>query len=112
MAIIAMLADVDRTNCDRTALQLHQLGRETNREMISLGWNPDEDEVLRAPVPLHDLVRDARQRPADLLGVHHRRFEAALGDAHAVMPKAGPAAPCGRAGRFEPAGSTRRARRR
>src|ERR1700737_2742520 len=83
MAIIAMLADVDRTNCDRPALQLHQLGGEANREVISLGWNPDQHEVLRAPVPLHDLVGDARQRPADLLGVHDCGLQAALGHTHA-----------------------------
>ncbi len=83
MAVIAVLADVDRTDRDRRALQLHQLGREADREVIAFGRNPDKYEVLRSPVALHDLVGDARKRPADLLGVHDRRFETTLGNAHA-----------------------------
>src|SRR3989442_39542 len=67
---------------DRPTLQLHDLRRQTPRQVVAFGHDPDQDEVAGAVVALHDLVRDARERSADLVRVHNRRLEPPLGDAH------------------------------
>src|ERR1700682_4124216 len=82
MPVVAVLADVERADRYRLVLQLHELGRQPRGEVISFGQDADEHDALRAAVSLHDLVRDARQRTADLVGVHHGRLEPALRDAH------------------------------
>src|SRR5450756_452661 len=78
-----MLRHVEAADRDGTAFQLGQDHGEASRQDISLADDADEHDVLGSPVSLHDLVRDARERPADLVGVHHGRLEAAFGDAHA-----------------------------
>src|SRR4029077_13604622 len=60
MAIVAMLADVERAHRDRRPLELHEALRQAAREVVSLGHDADHDQVAGATVALEDLVRDAR----------------------------------------------------
>ena len=78
MAIISMLADVERAHCDRCALELHEAVREPACEMVALRHHAHHDQVARAAVAFEDLVRDARERAPDLVGVHHRGLQPAL----------------------------------
>src|SRR5229473_6739189 len=78
MPIVAVLADVEGADDDRRPFELHEAVRQATREMVSFGHHAHQHEVAGAAVALEDLVRDARKRTPDLLGVHHRCFEAAL----------------------------------
>src|SRR6266404_6427938 len=78
MAVVAVLADVERAYCHGRPLQIHQAVRKPAGEMIALGHDADQNQVAGATVPLEDLVRDARKRTPDLLGVHHRGLEPSL----------------------------------
>src|SRR5665213_4012167 len=82
MAVVTVIARVEHTDGHWRALQPRQLGRQTASQVISLGQDADEDEAVDAAVALGDLVRDARERAANLVGIHHRGFEPAFGDAH------------------------------
>src|SRR5258706_1100669 len=78
MPIVALLADVEGADHDRRPFELHEAVGQTAREVVSLGHHADQHKVARAAVALEDLMRDARKRAPDLLGVHHRGFEPSL----------------------------------
>src|SRR5713101_7067291 len=78
MPIVAVLADVERAHCDRCPLELHEAVRQATREVVSFGHHADQHQVARAAAAFEDLVRDARKRTPDLLGVHHRGLQAPL----------------------------------
>src|ERR1700682_2694694 len=82
VAVVAVSGHVQASGRHDTALQLGQDHSESPRQDVSLADDADEHDIVRAAIPLHDLVRDARQRAADLFGVHHRCFEPSLRDAH------------------------------
>src|SRR5205823_10701390 len=70
--VVAMGGDVDAAEGDRGILELAEHTRQAPGEHIALAHDSDQDHVLGAAVALHDLVRDARQRAPNLVGVHHR----------------------------------------
>src|SRR5216683_5514387 len=78
MPIVAVLADVEGAHGDRRPFELHQAVRQATREVVSFGHHADQHKVAGAAVALEDLVRDARKRAPDLLGVHHPGFEPPL----------------------------------
>src|SRR5437879_3159601 len=78
MKVVAMLADVQRADGNRRALELHKAVGEPAGEVVALGHDTHHDQVAGAAVPLQDLVGDPRQRSPDLLSVHHRRLEPSL----------------------------------
>src|SRR4029079_5901797 len=82
VAVVPVTADVQRAAGDDRALELGQLGREPSRELIALGHDPDQDDVARSVVALEDLVRDARERTADLLRIHHGGLESMVDSLH------------------------------
>ena len=47
------------------------MGREPSRERHAARPDADQRELLDAAVALEDLVRDARQRATDAVGVHY-----------------------------------------
>jgi hypothetical protein len=76
--VVSVLADVQRADSNRRALELHQAVGEPACEVVALGHDAHDHQVAGAAVPLQDLVSDPRQRPPDLLTVHHRRLEPSL----------------------------------
>src|SRR6266851_7313893 len=82
MAVVAVLAGVDRANRNGVPLQLLELRGEPARQMIASRIHAHQHHLAGAVVALDDLVRDSRQRAADLLCIHDRGLETALGDAH------------------------------
>src|SRR6266849_7494336 len=78
VAVVAMLADVERAHRDRRPLELHQAVRQPAGEVVSLGHDANKHQVACAAIALQDLVRDPRQRAPDLLRVHHRGLEPSL----------------------------------
>src|SRR5487761_934782 len=82
VTVVSMLADVEHADRYGRAFEAGQLDCKPARQMISVGENPDEHEAVDAPVAFRDLVRDSRQGSPNLVGIHHRRLEPLLGDAH------------------------------
>src|SRR5450759_1977411 len=80
-----MLGHVEAADKDAHAFQLGEDHGQASRQDVSLAYDADEHDVCGSPVPLHDLVCDARQRPADLVRIHHSGFQPSLGDAHVRM---------------------------
>src|SRR5690348_13439811 len=77
--VVAMPGDVEPAPRHGRGLELGQRRREPAGEDVALAHDADEDDVLDAAVALHDLVRHARERAPDPVGVHHGGLE---GDAH------------------------------
>ena len=63
-------------------LELGEGGGQPSRQDVALAHDADQHDVLDAAIALHDLVRDAGERAADLVRIHHRRLQPAFGDAH------------------------------
>src|SRR2546430_8034080 len=85
VTVVAVLADVQRADGNRRALELHQAVGQPACEVVALGHDANHHQVAGATVALQDLVRDPGEGAPDLVTVHHRRFETSLGDAHASM---------------------------
>src|ERR1700687_6523908 len=83
--VVAMLGHVEPADRHAYAFHLRQDHGEPPREDVTLADDADEHDIFSASISLHDLMGDARERAADLVGVHDRRLEAALSDAHARM---------------------------
>src|SRR6266851_572699 len=84
--VVAVLADVERTHRDRRPFELHQAVRQPACEVVPLGHDADQNQVAGAAIALEDLVRDPRQRAADLIRIHHGGLQPSLLDrAHASM---------------------------
>ena len=80
VAVVAVLARVERADGDRRCLRAPaSLAARRRARWSPLREDADQHEVVGAAVALHDLVRDARERPPDLVGVHDRRLEAGPG---------------------------------
>src|SRR5207244_13168509 len=60
--VVAVERDVERAHGQRGAVDARDLGGQPLGEGDAAGAEPDEREILRAGVPLEDLVRDAGQR--------------------------------------------------
>ena len=71
--VVAVEGDVDRPDRDRLALETLDRLRQPAGDGDTTRVEPDEDEVAGAVVPLHDLVRDASLRAAQVLGVEDLR---------------------------------------
>src|ERR1700693_766964 len=71
VAVIPMLGHVKPADRDGAVFELGQDQRQAPRQDVSLADDADEHDLVRAPIPLHYLVRDARERAADLVRVHH-----------------------------------------
>ena len=67
--VVAIEGDVERPDRDRCTLVLLDQRRQPPCERDAAAADADEDERVGAAVALDDLVRDARQRAADLIGV-------------------------------------------
>ena len=67
--VVAIEGDVERPDRDRCTLVLLDERRQPSCERDAAAADADEDERVGAAVALDDLVRDARQRAADLIGV-------------------------------------------
>ena len=73
--VVAVEGDIERAVGDGLALlDPGHLRGEAGGERFAAPENADEHDVLRALIALHDLVGDARQRPAHLARVHHLSF--------------------------------------
>src|SRR5437660_7368060 len=81
--VVAVLADVQRADGNRGALELHQAVGKPASQVVALGHDAHHHEVAGTTVVLQDRVSDPRERAPDLVTIHHRRFQPALGDAHA-----------------------------
>src|SRR5580704_14463371 len=109
VAVVAMFGHIEPAGRHGAAFELGQDQRESPRQDVALAYHADQHEIVGAAIPLHDLVRDARERPADLVRIHDRGFEPSLRDAHANNRSRSAMRTCNPC---EPAGSTRPASRR
>src|SRR6266550_6364923 len=76
--VIAMLRDVEAAKGHPRLLELAENHGQTLGEDVAFADDADDHNIFDAPIALYDLVRDPMQRAADLVGVHHGRFEAPL----------------------------------
>src|SRR5258708_7837264 len=83
VAVVAVRGHVQPAHRDGALFELGQDRGEATREDVSLADDADQDDAVGTSISLHDLVRDARERAADLVGIHHGRLEPPLSDAHA-----------------------------
>src|ERR1700676_2262061 len=74
VAVVAMLGHVEPAGRHGAAFELGQDDGEPPRQDVALAYNADQHEVVGAAIPLHDLMRDPRERPADLVGIHDSCF--------------------------------------
>src|ERR1700674_1746017 len=83
VAVVAVIGHVEPADRDAYAFQLGQDRGQAPCQDISLADDADQHNVVGAAIPLHDLVRDARERTADLICIHHSGLQPSLCDAHA-----------------------------
>src|SRR3989440_1961079 len=80
--VVAMQRHVETAERDVALFHPRQDGGQALGQDVAFAHDADDHDVIDTSVALDDLVRDAMQRPADLVGVHHRCLQAAFGDAH------------------------------
>src|SRR5579859_989772 len=73
--VVAMARDVELPERNIATFECCQHCREPSGQDVALADDPDQHHVLGASIALDDLVRHARQRASDLVGVHHCCFE-------------------------------------
>ena len=73
--VVAIQRDVERAGRHRRAPRdvAAMIAREAPGERHAARADADEREVVDAAVALENLVRDARQRASDAVGIHHDR---------------------------------------
>src|SRR5712691_12612681 len=79
LEVVAVQRHVEPAERHPRVLEPRQRAREPLREQIALADDAHEHHVADSAVALDDLVGDAGEGAAYLVGVHHRRLE---GDAH------------------------------
>ena len=86
--VVAVEGDVDRAERDLLPAPLLDQRREPLGERDAARVDADEGELGQVVVALDDLVRDARERAAEALGVQQSLRRRAVGDvrAHSVSP--------------------------
>ena len=67
--VVSVEGDVDRAELRRVAGALLDQPSEALRERHAARLDPDEGDFVQARVRLDDLVRDARERPRERVGV-------------------------------------------
>ena len=74
--VVAVERDVEGAGGHLVLVDALRMAGEPPGERHAARADADQRQLLQAAVALEDLVRDARQRPPDAVGVHHDRHTA------------------------------------